>query len=297
MWDETEMKKVVYFVPGFAGFAPVIPEQHYSSYGHEDHRQRESCHYEGDRILHRTGFPCVKLEVKPIHLESGDSEYQNCASCECVRNVRPAGLPSNEMWRAMDLEYGGKGKKKYRTGTPGEMHSKGKRYMGEDSGIMYSYYCHGKTQTRNCPHYEGNRRFCCSSKSEIEAPITVTFSVAPRKPKGKFHIPSVYGNYDTERKKLSANICHNLKQKDCHSSHMHHSNYHQRCSNYHHPLNRDYSRKTNFSDRSQSSSSGCRSSARVGGVPNYSGYIAGLFLPVGETFGPATNRILRNSCW
>ncbi|GFS88184.1 uncharacterized protein TNCV_3149491 [Trichonephila clavipes] len=133
----------------FAGFAPVIPEQHYTSYWHDDHKERESYHYEGDRIPQRTGLPCVKLEVKPIHLECGDSEYQKCASCACVRDVRPAGLPSSEMWRGMDLEYGNKGKKKYATSKPGRMHSKEKRYMGDDSGEMYSFYCHGKSKSSN----------------------------------------------------------------------------------------------------------------------------------------------------
>ncbi|GFT90675.1 hypothetical protein NPIL_143511 [Nephila pilipes] len=128
--------------PGFAGFESEIPEHSYNSYRLQDQQEREYHHYEGDRIPQITGIPCLKVEVRPLNLERGDSENQKCATCVYDRDVRPAGLPSSQMWRCLNPEDPKYDKyKKYETP------SRGKRYKREEMGETPFYYCHGKCKS------------------------------------------------------------------------------------------------------------------------------------------------------
>ncbi|KAF8783030.1 hypothetical protein HNY73_013245 [Argiope bruennichi] len=104
MWCEAEIRKALHFVPGYIGFSPEYPQQMGKSFGHQTHHlMREHPLFDG-RSSKTNKNPCIRIEMMPSNLERGDSEYQKCSTCTYDRYVRPAGLPSEEMWRVLDLE-------------------------------------------------------------------------------------------------------------------------------------------------------------------------------------------------
>ncbi|GFS51215.1 hypothetical protein NPIL_17301, partial [Nephila pilipes] len=110
----------------------------------------------------------------------------------------------------------------------------------------------------------------------METPISFIVCVAPRKSKGKFHIPSICGNYDLEKKKVSADVYCNRKQnseKGFLKYRTHQNNYHQKNNNYTNCHNRDYSQRNSLSVQFQSNPS-YRTSRTGGGETNYSGFTA-----------------------
>ncbi|GBN99420.1 hypothetical protein AVEN_150563-1 [Araneus ventricosus] len=113
------------------------------------------------------------------------------------------------------------------------------------------------------------------SKHKVDNPVSVSISITPRKPKGKFYVPSVCGDYDLEKNK----VCIQIPDKHCRKSER--SGDRMSCHNQAHAkLDEDYAKnryscpETRYSDR-VGRKYHCGSSSRNGAMPHFVGLVGG----------------------
>ncbi|GIY28989.1 hypothetical protein CDAR_79181 [Caerostris darwini] len=116
MWCGTQLQKCLYYIPGQTGFSPEFVQPRGRSYYHQAHR---GTNYDDDcrpRYAQTRLPPGIKLELRQLNLERGDSGYLKCTSCTYDRYVRPAGLPSREPWQTqLEAEDEALGRERHRT--------------------------------------------------------------------------------------------------------------------------------------------------------------------------------------
>ncbi|XP_035229349.1 uncharacterized protein LOC118201364 [Stegodyphus dumicola] len=283
MLYESEVKKPLYFIPGYTGFCPELAEQVGRSYGKQTHGIIEKCYAQlGERL---SATACKSCPRKDISLHDSNirrnarliHHYQKSPylyNYDVANTVQAAGLPSGMENRHIEKGSGDAD----RTFSSPESCNCGA--LNVEQYLQCS--CNDNQVNENTSGY------CC-----IE-PLSFPPHSKSIKFTEKIYIPPYVQVSDQQKYTKDYCCCHSFPNSAYFNRHEY-SNFcpvgsDTKCNNHVHLSS--YVPHSSVSKRSFANLNKRHLSKRIKAIPNYTGYITGYQWAVGETFGKAVERLM-----